>query len=746
VALSRLADRFEQLPRLLVGPILRQVEEDVVAVWFVFKTQVTLTLSLYQDDQEIASEATASLPFGPHFHICCAKLSLEESNWLKPGQIYEYDFVAQVQDGQNLTRQELIGESVDICLKGFDRPSFLMPPEDINEVRFAFGSCRKPHGEGRDMLPHLAKVLDQAANSPGERPQQLFMMGDQIYADDVSAPLLALIMDANSALLASPEILPEINQEPVGPGKRLPLIKKAGFTSSHGHSHLFWLGEFLAMYAFVWSPALWPKTLPDKTETEKITGEMTSEAAKVFQKHYDSMQAFRDGLSEVQRTLANIPTYMIADDHEVTDDWYLNRDWTHRVISNPIGRHLLTNGICAYMVCQHWGNQPRYFEIGPGKQVLQLTQSRLSGADDASEVARLETLCGIPEKGKLPLSLDRDPQETVLLHYRVQAASHEVWVLDTRTWRGFHERHEKDIPDLLSCRGWDQLYQGERNSDKLVVIVAPTNVIDLPATATVSKWIGRMFEPTHADYGDSWETQTQAFEHLLGKLTTNSYANGNQRSLVILSGDVHYGFAARIHYRGKRPYKSESPSEEIQAVMAHLTSSAFHNENKFTRLFHRWGYWPRLPWVWAWAGWHNRPEIKTSSFRGRVKALFQLLRTRSLKNDPPLLNLANLPREIKVSDQPDWRYRIDFLAGEHNPDSELPKPKGKREGRDIVGVNNFGVLRFHWPEEANDRRVLQELYWMDREGNTAARTQFSVSLGFEGKDAPAIPDIPIDPT
>jgi len=31
-------------------------------------------------------------------------------------------------------------------------PSFVLPPEDLNHLKILHGSCRKPHGVGKEML------------------------------------------------------------------------------------------------------------------------------------------------------------------------------------------------------------------------------------------------------------------------------------------------------------------------------------------------------------------------------------------------------------------------------------------------------------------------------------------------------------------------------------------------------------------------------------------------------------------
>ncbi|MDB5012173.1 MAG: hypothetical protein JWQ25_375 [Daejeonella sp.] len=60
----------------------------------------------------------------------------------------------------------------------------------------------------------------------------------------------------------------------------------------------------------------------------------------------------------VRRVLANIPTYMIFDDHEITDDWNFSQFWKNRAYTSPIGTQILRNGLMAYTIFQDWGNVP----------------------------------------------------------------------------------------------------------------------------------------------------------------------------------------------------------------------------------------------------------------------------------------------------------------------------------------------------------------------------------------------------
>ena len=90
---------------------------------------------------------------------------------------------------------------------------------------------------------------------------------------------------------------------------------------------------------------------------------------------------FRHGVPRIARVLANVATYMIADDHEVTDDWNLNQKWRNRVYSTKTGKDIIRNGVAAFGVFQGWGNDPVKFDTGNNKDFLDKTR-RCSAAPD----------------------------------------------------------------------------------------------------------------------------------------------------------------------------------------------------------------------------------------------------------------------------------------------------------------------------------------------------------------------------
>src|SRR5262249_22032482 len=115
--------------------------------------------------------------------------------------------------------------------------------------------------------------------------------------------------------------------------------------------------------------------------------------AEAYEKHVEDMKTtlehhraqltlFESGLAKVRRVLANVPTYMILDDHEVTDDWNLNLMWYDRVYGTSLGTMTIRNALVAYALFQDWGNDPlKYETLGVRRQLL----DRISGLFPAGE-------------------------------------------------------------------------------------------------------------------------------------------------------------------------------------------------------------------------------------------------------------------------------------------------------------------------------------------------------------------------
>jgi hypothetical protein len=170
------------------------------------------------------------------------------------------------------------------------------------------------------------------------------------------------------------------------------VVNDAHFISVDFRGQLIGLGEYLAMYLFVWSDVLWPGTLPSFNEIEAyFSSRINSVDAKVLhgeifrlgEGHRDSVTLetartfdFGRTVKDVRRALANIPSYMIFDDHEITDDWNMTLNFCKAVYGSKLGLRIVQNGLVAYALCQHWGNCPEQFRsatsISAGEKLLLL--------------------------------------------------------------------------------------------------------------------------------------------------------------------------------------------------------------------------------------------------------------------------------------------------------------------------------------------------------------------------------------
>ncbi len=103
-------------------------------------------------------------------------------------------------------------------------------------------------------------------------------------------------------------------------------------------------------------------------------------------------KTFIAGLTRIRRALANVATYMIFDDHEISDDWNFSKIWKDRVMTSPLGRTILRNGLMAYTLFQGWGNDPNQFIddtrdpqgnviTSPQKQLLEAIPQMFPGTD-----------------------------------------------------------------------------------------------------------------------------------------------------------------------------------------------------------------------------------------------------------------------------------------------------------------------------------------------------------------------------
>ena len=213
-------------PLILAGPIVRRVEPRLACVWVALRAPCTVRLDIW-DGLEPASTikppfATAtvhSLRAADFLHIGLPVIEIGISNApLLPGHIYSYNLtlteksdantqetlssLGLLQDRAGVETNDQLTTKPHLAL-GYQTgmlPSFVLPPTELTNLKLLHASCRRPFVDCPDAMTFLDDFISAARTDAIQRPHQLFLTGDQIYADDVATPMLHSLIDVGNAL------------------------------------------------------------------------------------------------------------------------------------------------------------------------------------------------------------------------------------------------------------------------------------------------------------------------------------------------------------------------------------------------------------------------------------------------------------------------------------------------------------------------------------------------------------------
>ena len=293
-------------------------------------------------DRSLGDNELTQTQVGEHAFINQMSVRLEQP--LPEDTLIEYDLHLTHQD-ERLSLSSVLPE---ILYDGRDKPNFIIKQTLENILH---GSCRKPHSPCEDGLTEIDLLFMSEDLSMKSRPSLLMLSGDQVYVDDVSGPMLSAVhqvierlglfnetwqndsqttdaITTSLALFEHPNcyyqrhlFLPKDRVNKTLFERVFAASKKPVFTSVNARNHLVSLSEMIAMYFLSWSPTLWK--MVDYQSSEFLR----SEFKNTYQQELKAITKFVDELTPIRRALAHIPTYMIFDDHDVTDDWNLTRGW-----------------------------------------------------------------------------------------------------------------------------------------------------------------------------------------------------------------------------------------------------------------------------------------------------------------------------------------------------------------------------------------------------------------------------------
>jgi hypothetical protein len=538
-----------ELPLLLAGPIVRRAAPDAVLVWVATSVDVAVTGRVYQgtsrEGRELGGGEATTLRFGAHLYIKLVRLTPAAGQF--PRQtVLGYDLRFTPGEGQVATRPGGLIAHQDLLFRGCRLPTFVLDPApESTALRVVHASCRKllPASEtGPDAIEHLHGYLSDTWQQPHGRPSALILTGDQIYADDVNDDLLRVISRLAPLLMGFQEVVPSreatsgegSSGDPL-PTDRAQLVRSAHLTVDEAvaHSHLLSLGEFAAMYLLSWSPALYD--LPWVRDT--LPGAL-----------YDNL---RSTALKMRRVLAHAPTYMVLDDHEVTDDWPMDQNSWDEVLGDGRGRWIIANGLIACWAFQLKGNDPALRAGGVIERALrQYVDAGLStvGADAAAQRRLVD----------VAHTTARTVVEQAKAFHFVTPTSIPILFVDTRTQRSLHRREVS--PGLLDGAGRNAVRRllGAFPAHLPMLVVSPAPVLENPGFV-----IGQSTAGFYEGDKEGWARDGRCYRSFLALLE-------GRRPVVVLSGDVHHSYVSC----GEFSLRDGGPTTRI----FQLTCSAMRNK------------------------------------------------------------------------------------------------------------------------------------------------------------------------
>jgi len=525
------------LPQVIAGPIVRKVTSTECHIWVVTSNADSPTLNLSANEVVVSGNCQReTIRVGKYAFIHLLSFTSSEpfEDTARIGYSLSFSDDAQQASWENEQRGLLYDGQSSLCFHYTETPETIL-----------HGSCRKPHFHSDDALAQVDVLHKNAFKKQNDFPDLLLMTGDQIYADDVAGPMLKAIHSVidrlglyhealegavvtNTNELATHEhgyyereqLLPQIATNTVLSSIFFGAKKKPVFTSVNAQNHLIGSAEIIAMYLLVWSDTLWADINIDKDG-------IPQKYHAIFDKEHEALNGFVKQLPQVRRALAHIPTYMIFDDHDVTDDWNLTRGWEQEVYGNPLSKRMIGNALIGYLLCQGWGNAPK--KVAPLIAKVQESMGE-SGLNSHDEI--IDDL------------LDFDQW-----HYRLDTTP-PIEVLDTRTQRW---RSESNMNKPSGLMDWEALcdFQHSIIGKESVIVVSAAPIYGVKVIEAIQK-VFTFFGKALTVDAENW---------MAHKGTANVILNifrhyKTPPDFIILSGDVHYSFVydVRLRFRRNSPH------------------------------------------------------------------------------------------------------------------------------------------------------------------------------------------------
>jgi hypothetical protein len=292
-----------------------------------------------------------------------------------------------------------------------------------------------------------------------------------------------------------------------------------------------------------------------RRDTDNPPGEEAANFEEYARLYRDS---WRD--PAIRWLLSTVPSAMVFDDHEVSDDWNISESWVEEVRMHPWWNEEIAGAYVSYWIYQHLGNlsPPELAEDGLFRKV--------KAADDAGPLLFEFAYKTHREATGTRWSFHRDFGNTRLVMMdsrggRVLKRGQRSMV-DADEWRWIEEH---------ATGGFDHLLLGT----SVPVLLGPgmhylqawNEAVDSGVWGEQAAWWGEKFR--RSKDLDHWSSFHDSFLKLTGLIRAVGAGEKGQppTSIIVLSGDVHLGYVAETTFR----------DEEVESAIYQAVSSPFRN-------------------------------------------------------------------------------------------------------------------------------------------------------------------------
>lgn len=555
--------REHPLPVLLCGPILRAASQRTVNVWVATSAPVAVSGRVLQPPADLSGpvaswtqlgsgRAGPDIQLGRRLYVTVVPIAGQYPAF----RILAYDLEFHAPAGYEFTDAGGLVAREAVAYGDLPLPTFLLGGRKAR-LELLHGSCRKLHGPGDDAIVTADEHIASVATEANRRPAVFLFTGDQIYADDVHTELGQGVAHAGELLTGFHEFMSAAESVPAAARGRYPWQLSSARETDHDHRnrqgvlrdgnvgftfdreiephHLMSFGEYAAMYILAWSPALW--------QVEELRQQLSG----FFRPREQSISAIR-------RVMANTPSYMMMDDHELSDDVPITSRRWNQVRGNPLGRWIVANAWSSFWAFQLLGagHAPAWGRIGRNLRSYVQAGLRMGAASSAT-----------PEFDRA-----RDNYSYNVSHYDggftyVTPTYPRIVMLDTRTRRALGAG-PPGLLDDTALADLAALIRRPEGTRAPLLLVSPAPVLGVALLESLQRIRGST--PVYTNDPEAWALNEDAFYRFLRALEDSGH-----ETAVIFSGDVHYGSAVQGHFH-------DANLRDDGIRFAQLTSSALRNQ------------------------------------------------------------------------------------------------------------------------------------------------------------------------